>query len=251
MIPSFLGLRSGYSRSGILIDKSENTGNDVLMNKKKRFNTQKHTFIGASLTTDIQNSTEIAEELPSTVLTRLLETYFSVISNVLTSSNAVISSYAGDSITGVFGFRPVLSPKDTAYIACCAAVKLLQSIQKFNLFLLTQDIPASCVFVTRIGLEIGEIVGISNPMAEPVLQQMLFGKPFNYAQRLSELARPFNESAIVVGPRTVLTLGEHRSKFCFDPLEKQLLRGVSKPIAPYRLLPRKPHWAYATPPFSI
>jgi class 3 adenylate cyclase len=221
------------------------------MNKKKRFNTQKHIFIGASLTTDVQNSTQIAEQLTPNALTRSLERYFSILSSVLTSFNAVISSYAGDSVTGVFGLRPALTPKDTAYIACCAAVKLLQSIQKFNLFLLTQEVPASCVFVTRIGLEIGEIVGISNPMAEPVLQQILIGKPFNYAQRLSEVARPFNESAIVVGPRTVLTLGERRSKFCFDPLEKQLLRGVSKPIAPYRLLPRKPHWAHATPPFSI
>lgn len=200
---------------------------------------------------DIKGSTKIVEHVPHNVLAKLFRKYFDVAEWALTKSNATISTYTGDGLTAIVGLDPILSPQNSAHAACTAAITLVQAVRKFNYFLLTQDIPASCVFVTRIGVEIGEIASLTNPTATPQLRRILVGKPFNYAQRFSELARLYHESTIIVGPQILHTLGTHQSQFKFESLPVQTLRGVSRPMTPYRLLPYKSDLGDTQSPFYV
>jgi adenylate cyclase len=185
---------------------------------------------------DIRGFTAISEkEKPTTILDWLNE-YFDKVVPVITSRGGVVDKFEGDSMLAFFGILPTpLSPEDSAYIACKAAVEMLDVIEKMNKQRARRGDPP---LITGIGVNTGMLtaggLGTSDRMNYTVI-----GDTVNTTQRIEGFAHKFGGSGIVVSETTLSFLKSHRDEFEFEPLGEHSLKGKMELMWLYRLFPLK------------
>ncbi|GAP61680.1 adenylate cyclase [Ardenticatena maritima] len=190
--------------------------------------------VATVLMTDIRGFTTISEQTNPETIFHWLNEYFGRIVPIVTTLQGVVSRFDGDAMLTFFGILPrPLPPEQSAYYACVAAVRLIQTITAFNAERLSQGLPP---FVTGIGVNTGEVT-VGGVGAADRLQFTLIGDTVNTAQRLESFTRIFGETSAVVSEYTYEALGEYRSYFQFEFLGEHLLKGKTRPIRIYRLLP--------------
>lgn len=167
----------------------------------------------AVLFADLRGFTSITERLDPTVLIeRILNRYFTAMTEVLYEHDGTIDKFLGDGIIGVFG-TPISRPDDPQR-ALRAAIDMQQALARL-----------STAWCQDLGLEIGMGIGISygravvgNIGSDQRLDYTLIGDVVNTASRLSNLSKA---GQIIVshnlhsalppnwhGPRQLKPLGE-------------------------------------------
>jgi adenylate cyclase len=181
---------------------------------------------------DIRGFTTLSEnEQPTTVLAWLNE-YFGGLVPIISRHGGVVDKFEGDAILAFFGILPLpLSPKESAYQACLAAVAMLKRIDRLNDQRATNGLPP---FVTGIGLNTGLVTAGGLGTADR-LNYTVIGDAVNIAQRLESFTRDFGVSAIVLSVNTAAALEEHCAEFHLELLGTQSLRGKREEVTIYRL----------------
>ena len=182
---------------------------------------------------DIRGFTQLSEQQePTTILTWLNE-YFGALVPLITAENGVVDKFEGDAILAFFGILPQpLSPMESAYNACKAAIKLLTEINRINHCREERGEPA---LVTGIAINTG-LVTAGGLGTTDRLNYTIIGDPVNTVQRMQDVTRGFGESGIVISQPTLDYLKDHWNEFRFENLGQHSFKGKSETVSIYRVM---------------
>ncbi len=177
---------------------------------------------------DLRNYTGLTEGLPPRVLVeRVLNRYFTAITEVLYRHGGTIDKFLGDGIIGVFGWP--ISREDDLPRSLLAAVDLQRAFAEL-----------SRTWRAELGFEIGMGVGmgfgqavVGNIGSVQRLDYTLVGDVVNTASRLSGLAHP---GQIIVSFHLVDALpADWRAPWPLRPLDRVPLKGKQEPHLIYEI----------------
>jgi len=133
---------------------------------------------------DVKDSMDLAAALGPEVLHRVLDRFFTILSDGVRRFGGTVNQFTGDGIMAIFG-API-AREDHAQRACIAALYLRDSLRTYGEELkCTLDID----FLVRIGLNSGEVV-VGNIGHDLDMDYTALGHTVGLAQRMESLAEP-------------------------------------------------------------
>lgn len=157
---------------------------------------------------DMSGFTAMSEGMTPRGLVKVMNHYFTVMSEPIRNHRGVIDKYIGDAIMAYWG-PPFVEEAEQAELACLAAadmVALVPGLQKQLPDLLgIRAMPAPCDL--RIGIATGEVL-TGSIGSELMMSFTVMGDAVNLASRL-QAANKLYGSRILVSQATAAALGEH------------------------------------------
>lgn len=178
---------------------------------------------------DLANFTSLSEKFEPERVVSLLNDYFTEMSQIIIDSQGVIDKYQGDGIMAFWGAPIPL--QNHALMACLAALKCLQGMEKINHKLRNDGMPD---LTMRIGLHSGEAI-VGNMGSMQRFDYTIVGDNVNLASRLEGANKQFG-TKIIVSETTY-----HLAKDRIEARELDLIavKGKEEPIRIFELLGEK------------
>lgn len=179
---------------------------------------------------DLVASTERVERLGGEAYYHLLLSYNRAVEGVMQRYGGTITRYEGDGVQVLFGY-PV-AYEDGPERAVRASI---ESVTRVASILEQPQKPMhSRALSSRVGVATGEVV-IGDILSARSLQQFqVFGQAPHLAARLQGIAEP---NSVVISELTHEITADHIEA---EALDKRCLKGIEKPIQPYRIVKIKP-----------
>ena len=165
---------------------------------------------------DVVGSTHLAETLDAEDLRNLLLSFQKVCAEVVQRHEGQIGLFIGDGVTAYFGYPR--AHEDSAQSAVQAGLDIMAGLTELD------GLEARC------GVHTGPVVVGELGVGEKRLCDGIVGEAPNIAARLQGLASP---GSLVMSEATLRLV---EGFFEVEPLGPQMLKGVSAPIAIYRVL---------------
>jgi class 3 adenylate cyclase len=135
--------------------------------------------------------TTISEQYRPDQLVEVLNRYFEILVDIITShNNGIVDKYIGDAAMAFFG-APKKRPDD-AIQAVYAALEIQEALLIFNKELIDDG---KNPFKTGIGLNYGYVT-IGNMGSEKKMDYTIIGDPVNLASRLESLTKQYHQDVI-------------------------------------------------------
>jgi adenylate cyclase len=182
-------------------------------------------IIGTVLFTDLQGFTSIAETLPATETTALLNAYFTDVNRRIFAEAGTLLKFIGDAVLAIWG-APVRM-EDHATPACAAALALARAQDPWA----GHAESALSRLVTRIGVNTGLMV-VGNLGSEQRFDYTAIGDAVNVASRLEGLNKHLKTKIIASGMTVLLT----RGKFAVRRLGLAQVAGREEPVEIFEIL---------------
>ena len=175
------------------------------------------------LFSDIRNFTTITESLPPETLTRLLQEYFTEVSEEILKTDGVIDKFIGDAVMAFWG-APIAS-ENHADQAVQAAINMLKKLKKLQIKWQKEGLP----FIDMgVGINTG-VVTIGNMGSKTRFDYTLIGDSVNLASRLEGLNKQYKTHIIISEfTKNKLTIPVKQRS-----LGEVLVKGKTKPIKIY------------------
>ena len=140
---------------------------------------------------DLRNFTSMAEQLDPKEVVKLLNEYFTLMTEVLHRSGATIDKYVGDSIMAFWGAP--LPQDDHVQRAVLAAFDMHREMHKLEAAFHARGLPTPTI---GIGINTG-VMNVGNMGSRYRLAYTVIGDPVNLASRLQGTTREYGVSTIV------------------------------------------------------
>ena len=140
---------------------------------------------------DLQNFTGVAEQLNPKQLARLLNEYFTVMTEILYSHGATIDKYIGDSIMTFWGAP--LTQTDHAKRAVLSALEMQEEIKRLSETFVKRGWPGPTM---GIGINTG-MMNVGNMGSKYRITYTVVGDAVNLASRLETLTRTYHVPTII------------------------------------------------------
>jgi len=154
----------------------------------------------SALFADIRDFTGLAERLPAERLVRLLNRYFTAMTEVVQAEDGMIDKFLGDGLLAVFG-APLPQP-DHAARACRAALAMQAAVAALNREWAAEGLPEIRI---GVGVNTGPMV-IGNMGSEQRFDYTVVGDAVNVAARLEAASKEAGE-AVLVSEATLAAAG--------------------------------------------
>ncbi len=177
---------------------------------------------------DIRDFTSISERLQPRELVEYLNEYFTLTTELILNSGAMLDKYIGDAIMAVFGAP--LPIQDHAAVACRTALR----IQKTLLDYYASRGGERPVLETRIGLNTGKMV-IGNIGSERRTDYTAIGDTVNLASRLEGVNKQFGTRIII----SESTYEQARDSIEVRELDLVRVKGKNIPVRIFELVAEK------------
>jgi adenylate cyclase len=141
--------------------------------------------------TDIQGFSKISEDIPEDALVKLLNLYFTDMTNVILENGGAVDKFIGDSIMAFWG-APIID-RDSAYNACATALQLQKRLYKLQPRL--TNISQKEV-KQRIGINTGACI-VGNMGSEQKKNYTVMGDPVNLASRLEGVNKQYGTGILI------------------------------------------------------
>lgn len=138
------------------------------------------------LFSDIQGFTTLAEDMMPTRLVRLLNDYFSEMTEIILAEGGIIDKYIGDAIMAEFGMP--LQQVDHADRAVSAALKMQRRLHELHILWEQEGFPE---IKCRIGINTGKAI-VGNMGSYRVFDYTVIGDTINLASRLEGANKRYN-----------------------------------------------------------
>ena len=179
---------------------------------------------------DIRDFTAMSEEMDAKELTRYLNRYFTVMSDLVMLHNGMIDKYIGDAIMAFYN-APVLV-QDHAKDACRSALDMLKALKTLN-----QEFEANNLPTVRIGIGINTAeVALGNMGSEKRFNYTVVGDGVNVASRVEGYTKNFGVN-ILITENTKKQIGE---EFLLRALDRVQVKGRVASVMVYELLEETP-----------
>ena len=184
---------------------------------------------------DLVDSTVLASQLDPEDLREVVRAYQETCAKVIARFDGHIAQYLGDGLLVYFGYP--LAHEDDAQRAVRAGLGMLEALGQLNTRLAqeglrpapTQSRQRGVHLAVRLGIHTGLVV-VGEVGGGTRQEQLALGETPNLAARLQGLAAP---NTLVISAATLQLLGGF---FACQPLGTPLLKGVTQPLAVYRVL---------------
>ncbi|HAG73209.1 MAG TPA: hypothetical protein DCL66_13510 [Gammaproteobacteria bacterium] len=180
---------------------------------------------------DVKGFSGISELLTPSGLVRLINRYFSIMTEPIVTEKGVIDKYVGDCIMAFWG-PPFTADEDHAVLACRAALAQFDQLEKLNAALpeilgFRNGIPD---FQIRIGLATGEVLS-GNIGSENAKSYTVMGDTVNIASRLESLNKKYG-TRILIDELTRIRIGD---RFVVREVDRVTVVGKAEPTQVYEL----------------
>jgi class 3 adenylate cyclase len=184
---------------------------------------------------DIEGFTSISERLTPSGLVKVINTYFTMMSEPITTNGGIIDKFIGDGIMA-FWAPPFVPAEEQAARACFAALEQLELVTSFQRMIpeligVRTAVPQVRI---RIGMATGDVV-IGNIGSEKFHGYTVMGDPVNLGSRLESAAKQY-------GVRILISEQTYRlAAASIEARELDVLRvtGKTEPACVYELLGRR------------
>ncbi len=175
---------------------------------------------------DIRNFTPMAEHLNPNQTVRVLNVYYSMMSEVIKKHQGVINQFVGDEIFVSFGAPVPIEYPELSAVRC--AIDMINKLKDINTSL--QDIVKSTI-VVGIGINYGSIIA-GNLGSDDRLSYSITGDAVNTAKRIESLTRN--------SPNTILVSQTIYDKIAeiypTNPWGECAIKGRQKSVAVYQVM---------------
>jgi adenylate cyclase len=181
---------------------------------------------------DIAGFTALAELLTPAAVLRVINSYFTEMSEPIRSSQGIIDKYIGDAIMA-FWAPPFAEPADHARLACLSALAQRERLAGFQARLpeltgLRRSVPP---LEMRIGIATGEVV-VGNVGSEVSKNYTVIGDTVNLAARLEALNKQYGTRTLIAAATEALAQGAIETR----EIDLVAVAGKSEPIRIFELL---------------
>ena len=181
---------------------------------------------------DIAGFTPLAELLTPAAVLRLINSYFTVMSEPIRSNQGIIDKYIGDAIMA-FWVPPFTDRAEHARLACLSALAQRERLAAFQARLpeltgLRHSVPP---IEMRIGIATGEVV-VGNVGSELSKNYTVIGDTVNLAARLEALNKQYGTRILIAGATEALA----RDAIETREIDLVAVAGKSEPIRIFELL---------------
>src|SRR5271167_2230051 len=159
-------------------------------------------------------------------LVRLLNEYFSAMTEILYKHLGTLDKYIGDAIMAFWGSPYPL--EDHAYRACCCALEMVDRLAELNRNWTAQGRPE---IANGIGLNTGP-VNVGNIGSDQRLAWTVMGDNVNLASRLEGMTKQYRTS-VIIGETTYAQV---KDQFVAREVDKIRVKGKKHPVTIYELL---------------
>ena len=185
------------------------------------------------LFSDIRGFTTLSEAMAPEDLVKLMNEYFTVMTEKVFQHRGSLDKYIGDAIMAVFG-APVAEPQHAAF-ACRSALDMVRTLRTFQDSLRQRGLPAIDI---GIGINTGPMV-VGNMGSKSRFNYTVVGDAVNLASRIEHLNKEYGTN-ILVSEYTYLPL---KDEF---PLAREVdrvhVRGRAQPVHLFELFAEERDW---------
>ncbi len=193
------------------------------------FSLQGHRADVSVLFSDVGGFTSISEQLPPERLTKLLNKYFTAVTDCIMSNGGYLDKYVGDGVMAVWGAP--FPDEGHAMKACRAALEQVRLLKEINPSLKEEF---GMELSMRIGVNSGQAIA-GNMGSYRKFQYTVMGDTVNLAARLEPANKDFNTS-IIIGQETY----RHVEKSLAGRLLARIIvKGKTEAVSIYELLGEK------------
>lgn len=178
------------------------------------------------LFTDIKGFSSISEKVSEDVLVKLLNIYFTDMTNVVLANGGAVDKFIGDSIMAFWGAP--LPDSDSAYHACVTAVQMQLQLDKLQTRLLKIG---GVGIKQRIGVNTGLCI-VGNMGSEQKKNYTVTGDPVNLASRLEGVNKQYG-TGILISEFTHKKVGKRLVTRLVDRVQ---VVGKSEPVQIFELI---------------
>ncbi len=178
---------------------------------------------------DIRGFTSITEQYEVEKVVELLNSYLSLMVNIIFENQGTLDKFIGDAIVAFWGAPVRLT--DHHYKAVIAAIQMKKKLQQFNLDKQKNNLPA---FDIGIGIHTGEVI-LGNIGSSKKLDYTIIGDSVNLTSRIEGLTKTYR-CRIIISQETYIHVKE---SICCRMLDNVMVKGKKKPIVIYEAIDEK------------
>ncbi len=172
---------------------------------------------------DIRGFTSLSEKHDPQHVVSILNTYFSMMVDIIVKNKGTLDKYIGDGILAFYG-API-TREEHAELAVCSAREMISQLDVLN-----KELALDTPLRIGIGIHSGEAI-VVNIGSKRKMEYTVIGDTVNTASRVEGLTKELKASILITGE----TFSRLRDKNNIIPEKEIILRGKTKPIALYRV----------------
>jgi adenylate cyclase len=174
---------------------------------------------------DIRGFTALAERSDPDAVVELLNSYFTLVTDIIIQHGGYLDKFVGDAVMGVFG--ALIPDPEHAQTALLAAMEVRRHLPALNQILPTLGHSVQ----VGIGINTGEVVA-GNIGSSKSMEYTVIGDNVNVASRLTDLAGP---DEILISEQTFKKVVED-SRFVLQSRGALEVKGRKEPVRIYEVL---------------
>lgn len=179
------------------------------------------------LFSDIRGFTTISESMDPVSLIKLLNRYFTPMTNVVLQNGGMLDKYIGDAVMAFFN-APV-DVKDHADASCKTALEMIEELEKLNKVLVLENILPIHI---GIGINTAEVV-VGNMGSDTRFNYTVIGDGVNLASRVESITKNYGVNILI----TEFTARKINSSFVYREIEPVKVKGKDTAVVLYELMP--------------
>jgi adenylate cyclase len=179
---------------------------------------------------DIRGFTYITEQYEVETVVELLNSYLSLMVNIIFEHQGTLDKFIGDAIVAFWG-APVML-EDHHQKAVAAAIQMKKKLRQFNQENRGGHFPP---FHIGIGIHTGEVI-LGNIGSTKKLDYTVIGDSVNLTSRLEGLTKTY-QCEVIVSHDTYVHVKDH---ICCHILDNVMVKGKKKPIVIYEVIDEIP-----------
>jgi len=179
------------------------------------------------LFSDIRSFTTLSESMTPQELIKLLNRYFTPMTNAVLQNGGMLDKYIGDAVMAFFN-APV-TIKNHADAACHCALEMIESLDKLNVELAKEGIAPIHI---GIGINTAEVV-VGNMGSDTRFNYTVIGDGVNLASRLEGLTKNYGIDILI----SEFTVAELVGDFIYRKIEPVRVKGKENAVLLYQLMP--------------
>ena len=179
------------------------------------------------LFSDIRGFTSISEAMEPEKLIRLLNRYFSPMTEAVLNNGGMLDKYIGDAVMAFFN-APVSIEKH-ADAACKAALQMIEELSILNTELEKEGVDAIKI---GIGINTAEVV-VGNMGSNTRFNYTVIGDGVNLASRVEGLTKKYGITILI----TEFTVAKLKDDFIYRKIEPVQVKGKDEAVVLFELMP--------------
>ncbi|MBU1658589.1 adenylate/guanylate cyclase domain-containing protein [bacterium] len=179
------------------------------------------------LFSDIRGFTSISESMSPVSLIKLLNRYFTPMTNAVLENGGMLDKYIGDAVMAFFN-APVNVEKH-ADATCRSALRMISELDILNTQLKSEGISPIRI---GIGINTAEVV-VGNMGSDTRFNYTIIGDGVNLASRVEGLTKNYGVNILI----TEFTVAKLKDPFTYRMIEPVMVKGKEKAVLLYELMP--------------